>query len=288
MKKFLVLLTLVVAVAAIYCCCNKNSYYSKAINSVTTEKTPEIAPINKGTTTPTLKPTITSSPTVASTTVPTSLPNPYNFAGKTGNTNLSYGPIVMKFTEGALLNKEIAINLISPENLGKFGSTSEAFKVGNGVGLIRVENYGNLLLMLHSGVTHGKDLEAESLRFFLERYGNKSREYVLGPLSDLVGFEGSIYINGIPLVDLEVLAGVRLQNAQAKEIQMHPLEVLDIVAKKDAKGDYLADGNEAAFKAFENSKDNSHKILITFCGGGPDRDPTYYRYVLLIEVNESY
>lgn len=208
--------------------------------------------------------------------------NPYIFETEKGQTNLSSGNIVIRFDEGALKGKSTKVTLISPENLGGYLSTSDGLKVGTGVGVIRPENYGNLIMGLHSGYFHKKPLEAEIFRLFLEYVGENGTEYVLDKLQEISGSKGILITpEGLEL-NVEITGGVRLQPTESEELRLNPANVLDIITRKD--GDkFLAIGN---VKIFENIKTDGHEILINFCGWGPNQETTYYRYVILLNVEQ--
>ncbi len=242
-----------------------------------------IAPLASTTQTPDLSteiPTVTLIPTFTPTPKP---PNPYVFVSGNGKQiDLSYGPIVITFDEGSLAGEVILVNLTSPQNLGDYGSTSEALTAGNGVGVIRPENYGNLLLSVHSGYINNKPLQGEMLRKFLEYWGQSDTKYILKRLAEIAGSKGTLFTSD-GSVKVEIVGGVRLQHAESEELWLNPEVVLDIATKKDAHG-FLAIGNP---QIFENIKTDSHEILINFCGWGPNQIYSYYRYVILLNVIEQ-
>jgi hypothetical protein len=214
---------------------------------------------------------------------PTPTPDPYVFTGVTGNMNLTSGPIVIEFTNGALGGKKITTNLISPEDLGGYNSTSEGLKVGNGVSVIRPDEYGNLLIGMHSGYYHNKPLDGEILRFFFENRGNRSDSYIQENLSTILGTKGVFNANGT-FLNIEVTGAVRLQHPEAEELRTYPTKVFDIVTRKYNDGVYLALGNP---EVFENAKSGTRQILLNFCGWGPGPDYSYYRYIVLLKVEEK-
>lgn len=217
------------------------------------------------------------------TATPTPLPkeevNPYIFRAEDGNIDLSIGPIVMQFDGGGFEGIEISAELISPVNLGGYASTSEGLEVGNGIGVSRAENYGNILIGIHSGYHKDEPLEAEPFRFYFERRGKTSEESVLKKLQQAVGSRGKLYSSGTE-VEVEVVAAIRMDHNAAEEIRLNPERVLDIVTDER----YESIGN---VEAFETVKNNGHEIMINFCGWGPNLEPTYYRYVILLNVLEA-
>ncbi|AHB40649.1 MAG: hypothetical protein ACD_25C00084G0001 [uncultured bacterium] len=217
------------------------------------------------------------------TATPTPLPkeevNPYIFRAADGNIDLSIGPVVMQFDGGGFEGIEISAELISPVNLGGYASTSEGLEVGNGIGVSRAENYGNILIGIHSGYHKDEPLEAEPFRFYFERRGKTSEESVLKKLQQAVGSRGKLYSSGTK-VEVEVVAAIRMDHNAAEEIRLNPEQVLDIVTD----GRYESIGNA---EAFETVKNNGHEIMINFCGWGPNLEPTYYRYVILLNVLEA-
>jgi hypothetical protein len=278
MKK-LSLSKLLIGLLLLQGCTNNNAAIQVSTN-VTQPKSVNVA-------SPTLqKPTNTELPTATATFLPTftaESTNPYIFQTETGQTNLSFGNITIRFDEGVLKGKSTKVTIISPENLGSYSSTSEGLTVGNGVGVIRPENYGNLLLGLHSGYSHKKPLEGEIFRLFLEYIGGYGENYVLEKLKEIEGSKGVITTpEGLEL-NVKIVGGVRLQPAESEELRSDPSNVLDIVTKKIGNK-YLAIGNA---EIFESIKTNGHELLINFCGWGPNQEPTYYRYVLLLNVEEK-
>ena len=288
-KKFVILILLVLLIAISLGNKVRPPLSGEPAQAGTTERTTTstqtpITPTSTGTVIPTNSP----SPT------PTPEPRPYIFVNGEQQIDLSFGPVVIRFTDGALKGKEIVVDLRSPETLCvkkitvgdkevcEFESTAKALQVGNGIGLIRKENFGNLLLLMHSGYFHNKPLQAEVLRFFFERWGKNGEDYVIQKLAEIEGSTGSIYINDESVIEVKITAAVRLENGEAEELRLHPENVLNIVAKKNESG-FIALGNP---ETFDSVKNNGHEILITFCGWGPNQETTYYRYVVLMEVIE--
>ncbi len=222
------------------------------------------------------QPVVTATPTL----LPKEEVNPYIFrAGDSGTIDLSIGAVTIRFESGGFEGIEISAQLISPINLGGYASTSEGLEVGNGVGVSRVENYGNISLGLHSGFHLDLPLEVEALRYFLEKWGKTSEGAVLKKLQQAVGSRGKLYSDGAVL-EVEVIAAIRMDHDAAEEIRLNPEQVLDIITS----GNYESLGNA---EAFETVKNNGHEILINFCGWGPNQEPTYYRYVILLNVLET-
>jgi hypothetical protein len=155
-------------------------------------------------------------------------------------------------------------------------------QLGNGVAAIQGVDYGNLLITMHSGYFHKNPLEGEPLRLFLEGWEKINSDYVLEQLTKIVGSKGTLDING-SVLNIEVLGGVRLEPKEADEVWLNPDKVTDISTKMGENG-YLAMGNP---EIFENIKNNSHEIIINFCGWGPQSQTTYYRYVILLKVTRS-
>ncbi len=228
------------------------------------------------------QPVVTPTPTLP----PKKEVNPYIFrAGDSGTIDLSIGAVTIRFESGGFEGIEISAQLISPINLGGYASTSEGLEVGNGVGVSRVENYGNISLGTHSGYYYDEELkrdeplEVEALRYFLEKWGKTSEGAVLKKLQQAVGSRGKLYSDGAVL-EVEVIAAIRMDHDAAEEILLNPEQVLDIITS----GNYESLGNA---EAFETVKNNGHEILINFCGWGPNQEPTYYRYVILLNVLET-
>ena len=223
--------------------------------------------------------------TATPTLLPTEEVNPYIFRAVDGNINLSIGPIVMQFDSGGFEGIEISAKLISPVNLGGYASTSKGLELGNGIGVSRAENYGNIFIGIHSGyfyneeLKHDEELEAEPFRFNLEKWGKTSEKAILKKLQQAVGSRGKLYANGTE-VEVEVVTAIRIDHTAAEEIQLNPEQVLDIVTDDR----YESIGNADAFEA---AKINGHEIMINFCGWGPNLEPTYYRYVILLNVLET-
>lgn len=211
--------------------------------------------------------------------------NPYEFTTGIILTDISNANIEIFFDGGFFEGKEFSIRLVSPENLGDYSNTSEAFKVGLGNGIIRKETYGNLFITAHSGYLNSdinKPLEAEVFRFALEEWGEKDRT-VEKNMKQIPGTRGTVIINKVPF-KAEITGIVRLMKEESDYINIHPTEALDIITKK-IDGKYLAQGNPSAF---EKIKKNSHELLLSFCGWGPGKDTSYYRYVFLIKIEENY
>jgi len=81
---------------------------------------------------------------------------------------------------------------------------------------------------------------------------------------------------------IEVIGAIRLQHEESGEINLNPEMVLDIVTKT-VDGQYISLGN---VEPFEKAK-SEHRLMINFCGWGPNKQTTYYRYVILIDIKED-
>ena len=207
--------------------------------------------------------------------------NPYVFTLNGKDIDFSIGHMEIKFDEGLLTGESTNFDVVSPENLGTFTTTSEALAINSKTGVIRSEKYGNLLLSLHSGYTLSEHpLEAEFLRYSLEKWGNNT-EYVEKKLYEIIGSKGTITFDGVEF-QIEITGAIRLQKDESDEINSYPENVLDI-ATKSINGQYVAMGNT---EPFEKAKFN-HELMINFCGWGPNNQPTYYRYIILIDIKEE-
>lgn len=207
--------------------------------------------------------------------------NPYVFTSNGNEIDFSIGYMEIKFDEGLLMGEFTSFDVVSPINLGTFSTTSEALNINSKTGVIRSEKYGNLLLGIHSGYTlSDHPLEGEFLRYSLEKWGEE-KEYVQNKLSEIIGSKGTLTFDGIDF-QIEVTGAIRLQKEESEEINSSPENVLDI-ATKMVNGQYISLGN---IKPFEEAKLN-HKLMINFCGWGPNNEFTYYRYIILIDVEEK-
>lgn len=207
--------------------------------------------------------------------------NPYIFNLGDSEVDFSIGYMEIKFHEGLLAGQYAQFNVVSPSNLGPFETTKDALSLESKTGVIRNDNYGNLLLSLHSGYTKSeRPLEAEFLRFSLEEWG-KSAEYIEKKLSEIIGSSGTLVFNGHEF-QIEVIGATRLQYEESEELNMSPEMVLDIVTKI-VGGQYISLGN---VEPFEKAK-SEHRLMINFCGWGPNRQTTYYRYIILIDIKEK-
>ncbi len=233
------------------------------------------------------------------TTIPTiAKPDPYVFETNTGDIDLSTGAIFISFDSGGLRGTIIATYLISPKNLGTYGSTKDALDYENHVtiirpdtdqamevhtSVIRPEKNGNLMITIHSGYYNDRPLDAEILRFYIEKWGDEETDYVLNRLLKMIGSSGVLY-SGESNLKAEVLGGIRLENNEALELNKYPENVLDIATKKKG-GDYIALGNVEAFEELKNKE--GHNIMLSFCGWGPDNNYSYYRYLVLLKITEN-
>jgi len=224
--------------------------------------------------TPTVQATVVEEPTITATPIPEV--NPYIFDAGDQDLDISTGSFSLKFEEGALSGVEISADLISPINTGDYENTSEGLKLGTGIGVSRADNYNNIVLGFHSGYYRNTSLQAELLRFFFERWG-ASDKAVLDKLTQALRSTGVLKVDTAS-VKVIVAAAIRIDNAAAKEIQLYPETILDIVT--DEKYSVIGDRT-----LFNNAK-SGHKIIVNFCGWGPDNNYSYYRYVILLDVLE--
>ena len=225
--------------------------------------------------TPTAQKTVMEQPTPTAT--PTPEINPYIFDAGDQDLDISTGSFFLQFEEGALGNIEISAGLVSPINTGDYETTSQGLTLGTGIGVSRADNYGNVLLGFHSGYHRNDPLQAEPLRFYFEKWG-ASDKAVEDKLTQSLGSKGTLRV-GNAEVKVTVAAAIRVDNAAAIEIQLYPEKILDIVT--DEK--YTVIGDRIPFN---NAKNNGHKIVVNFCGWGPDNNYSYYRYVIILDVFE--
>lgn len=158
---------------------------------------------------------------------------------------------------------------------------NQEFPPGKGISLVEIENYGNIILYLHSGYHNFKKLEAEDLRKFFEG-GNYHSELtplqIVPQIKYLEGKELTINVNGESKI-FEILAVARIPNSEMPRYNYNSKEALDIISPIDPKFEY--------FKAFPGG------VLISFCGWGPEEYEqndrySYTRYVIgLKPVNQS-
>lgn len=208
--------------------------------------------------------------------------NPYVFTSNGKEIDFSIGHVEITFDEGLLAGESTSFDVVSPINLGKFTTTSEALSLNSKTGVIRSEKYGNLLLGIHSGYAlPERPLEAEFLRHSLERWG-EGTEYVEKKIYEIIGSKGTITFNGNEFL-IEVIGAIRLQKEESEGINLFPENVLDIATKMNNDGQYIALGN---VEPFEKAK-FGHELMINFCGRGPNNQPTYYRYIILIDIEEK-
>ncbi len=208
--------------------------------------------------------------------------NPYIFTLDNNDVDFSIGYLEIQFDEGLLAGKSAKFNVVSPDNLGPFKTTRDALGLDSKTGVIRKDNYGNLLLGLHSGylLASGRPLEAEFLRYSLEEWGRDTK-YVENKLSEIIGSSGTITLNEY-VFQIEVIGAIRLQHEESGEINLNPEMVLDIVTKT-VDDQYIALGD---IRPFEKAK-SEHRLMINFCGWGPNKQTTYYRYIILIDIKEE-
>lgn len=207
--------------------------------------------------------------------------NPYIFNLGDSEVDFSIGFMEIKFHEGLLAGRSAQFNVVSPSNLGPFETTKDALSLESKTGVIRNDDYGNLLLSLHSGYTKSdRPLEAEFLRFSLEEWG-KGTEYVEKKLSEIIGSSGTLVFNEHEF-QIEVIGATRLQYEESEELNISPETVLDI-ATKTVDDQYIALGD---IRPFEKAK-SEHRLMINFCGWGPNKQTTYYRYIILIDIKEE-
>ena len=209
--------------------------------------------------------------------------NPYIFKSNSNDVDFSEGHVGITFYEGLLSGKQNNFDVVSPINLGNFKTINEALSLNSRTGLIEDEKYNNLLLTLHSGYTRSdRPLEGEFLRYSMEKLGEEEEDYVEKKLSEVIGSKGTMSFDGTKF-QIEVIGAIRLQRQESLEINSFPSTVLDIATKKDEEGQYIALGN---VEPFELSK-LSHELIINFCGWGPNKQYTYYRYLFLIDIKEN-
>lgn len=293
MKKILTMLILPLLLAMTACATHEPQVNHAAPQDITkhqfstetpTENPTELIPTPTSTSTPYINVELTEKEAEK---------DPYIFSTGMGNVkvDISYAQIDIAFVEWGLKKmkgQEVHTFVVSPKNLGSFSNTSEASQVGTGAGIIRAEKYGNLFLVIHSGYSGGEPLDAELVfRFPLEESGERDKEFIEENLQKILGSKGIMTIDGVPF-EIEVIGAVRLQRNESIYILQHPTEAVDIITKKE-NGDYMALGNPEIFENLK--KDSSHKLIISFCGWGPENDPnrySYYRYNLLINMEEEY
>jgi len=236
--------------------------------------------------------TMTTTPTVAKS-------NPYVFKAEGGEIDFSIGDIFISFGEGDLTGINIATYLVSPKNLGAYESTRDALDYENLVtitkppdtgqnieihtSVIRLETRDNLIITIHSGYYNDQPLDAEALRFYIERWGNEETSYVSNRLLKMIGSSGVLYSDGHTL-RVNVIGGIRLENNEALELNKYPENVLDIATKKKGT-EYIALGNIEPFEELKNG--NGHNLILSFCGWGPNNNYSYYRYLILLKVIEN-
>jgi len=235
--------------------------------------------------------TMTTAPTVAK-------PDPYVFKVGDGEIDFSIGDIFISFDEGDLAGISIATYLVSPKNLGAYESTKDALDYKNHVtitrpdtdqsievhtSVIRPETKDNLIITIHSGYHNDRPLDAEALRFYIERWGNEETNYISNKLLKMTGSSGILYSDGY-ILRVNVIGGIRLENNEALEINKYPENVLDIATKKEGV-EYVALGNIEPFEELKNG--NGHNLILSFCGWGPDNNYSYYRYLILLKIIES-
>lgn len=209
--------------------------------------------------------------------------NPYIFKSDGNDIDFSTGHMGITFYEGLLSGKQNNFEVVSPINLGNFKTINEALSLNSRTGLIEDEKYNNLLLTLHSGYTlPDRPLEGEFLRYSMEKLGEEEEEYVEKRLLEVIGSKGTMSLDGAKF-QIEVIGAIRLRREESLEINSFPSTVLDIATKKDEKGQYVALGNA---EPFEDAK-LSHELIINFCGWGPNKQYTYYRYLFLIDIKEN-
>ena len=207
--------------------------------------------------------------------------NPYIFTLGNDDVDISIGYVEIVFHEGLLAGKSSNFSVVSPNNLGPFETTKDALNLESKTGVIRKDNYGNLLLGLHSGYTKSeRPLEVEFLRYSLEEWG-KGVEYVEDKLSEIIGSNGTLTFNEHEF-QIEIIGAVRLRHEESEEVNLSPETVLDIVTKT-VDDQYIALGDTGPF---EKAK-SEHRLMINFCGWGPNKQTTYYRYIILIDVKED-
>lgn len=262
-------------------------------NSNTTTQKPTMTPFQpekQATPTPTVKASETYSPTTTST--PT--PDPYIIFPGQESTDLSIGEMFISFYEGSLEDVTLSTYLISPKDLGVYKSTKDGLDLNNvviitnpldnksvetHVSVIRPEENGNLLVSMHSGGYNNTLLDAESLRFYLERWGKNGDDYVLDRLNKISGSKGTLYFNSLT-IELEAVGGVRVGPNDSDKINANPEQVAELVVNSQPE----TLGNKALFEELATSKDKH--LLITFCGWGPENDYSYYRYIIVFKIGE--
>lgn len=260
--------------------------YASSIEKTTVPETPASTPTEN--TVKDLLPVPDNIPQAAFEPTPTQTEeiNFYEFSFNGLTADISNASVKIVFTEGYFEGKEFSINTVSPDNLGDYQTTGDALKLGTGAGVIRADSYGNLFLTAHSGYLNAdisKPLEAEIFRFAIEQWGEKTNEYLVENLNLITDSRGFIYIEGIPF-PIKIVAGVRLWKEESDYINLHPAEVADIVTKT-SDGQYVALGNPQAFETIK--AENSHDLIINFCGWGPSKEPSYYRYVFYLDITEE-
>jgi len=287
MRKIIMFLLLLVLAG---CSITKNNNPVTSTQSATmTPFQPEI-PVSVTTTDET---TQTPLPTI--TTTPTATPDPYVIGFLQKSVDLSTGDLFISFYEGSLKEIILSTYLISPKNMGAYESLNDGFELDNNVVLIdpmtgdsiethvsvvTPEKYGNLLVSVHSGGYNNTLLDAEKLRFYFERWGKNGDEYTLDQLTKIAGSKGTLYTNKLTL-EIEALGGVRLGPDDSQKINKYPEKVVELILNSEP--DTL--GNKDLFEELKKSSDKH--LLITFCGWGPDKNYSYYRYVILLKVLET-
>jgi len=182
------------------------------------------------------------------------------------------------FTSGPLADQSTRFTVLGEDY---FSEKGEKFYPGKNTAVYY--NYPQYLI-LHSAYDDGnllKPLEAEFLRFYLERWGDLSNNEIADNIDSLIGSEAAWYCDDQLLFNTSVNDIVRLSHEASKQVWFDPRMIEKVLAETPGPSeDWIGD----------ITLTDTPGLYLGFCGWGPvelgDARLEHYRYVFRFKVSD--